>query len=95
MMSRKTRTERDIMDRALIDLAGLYRDALAHSMGAAATPNHPDMAERARDLASRTRPEGLLDCIEAILDCREALAQNVKPRFALAAMAARLSAAFR
>ncbi len=93
--SRKTRTERDIMDRALIDLAGLYRDALAHSMGAAATPNHPDMAERARDLASRTRPEGLLDCIEAILDCREALAQNVKPRFALAAMAARLSAAFR
>ncbi|MEE2061241.1 DNA polymerase III subunit delta' [Rhodococcus artemisiae] len=93
--SRKTRTERDIMDRALIDLAGLYRDALAHSMGAAATPNHPDMADRARDLASRTRPEGLLDCIEAILDCREALAQNVKPRFALAAMAARLSAPFR
>ncbi|TCN48938.1 DNA polymerase-3 subunit delta' [Rhodococcus sp. SMB37] len=93
--SRKTRTERDIMDRALIDLAGLYRDALAHSMGAAATPNHPDMADRARDLASRTRPEGLLDCIEAILDCREALTQNVKPRFALAAMAARLSAAFR
>ncbi|MFD6896784.1 DNA polymerase III subunit delta' [Rhodococcus sp. NPDC060086] len=93
--SRKTRTERDIMDRALIDLAGLYRDALAHSMGAAATPNHPDMADRARDLASRTRAEGLLDCIEAILECREALAQNVKPRFALAAMAARLSAAFR
>jgi DNA polymerase-3 subunit delta' len=93
--SRKTRTERDIMDRALIDLAGLYRDALAHSMGAAATPNHPDMAERARDLASRARAEGLLDCIEAILECREALAQNVKPRFALAAMAARLSSAFR
>ncbi|MCK0093667.1 DNA polymerase III subunit delta' [Rhodococcus sp. HNM0563] len=93
--SRKTRTERDIMDRALIDLAGLYRDALAQSMGAATTPNHPDMADRARDLASRAKPERLLDCIEAILDCREALAQNVKPRFALAAMAARLSAAFR
>ncbi|UYP19353.1 DNA polymerase III subunit delta' [Rhodococcus sp. Z13] len=93
--SRKTRTERDIMDRALIDLAGLYRDALVHSFGSAVTPNHPDMAERAADLASRTRPEALLDCIEAILDCREALAQNVKPRFALAALAARLSAAFR
>lgn len=93
--SRKTRTERDIMDRALIDLAGLYRDALAQSMGAATTPNHPDMTDRARDLASRAKPERLLDCIEAILDCREALAQNVKPRFALAAMAARLSAAFR
>lgn len=93
--SRKTRTERDIMDRALIDLAGLYRDALAHAFGSTATPNHPDMTERAADLASRTRPEALLDCIEAILECREALAQNVKPRFALAAMAARLSAAFR
>ncbi|MGN5238123.1 MULTISPECIES: DNA polymerase III subunit delta' [unclassified Rhodococcus (in: high G+C Gram-positive bacteria)] len=93
--SRKTRTERDIMDRALIDLAGLYRDALAQSMGAVTTPNHPDMTDRARDLASRAKPERLLDCIEAILDCREALAQNVKPRFALAAMAARLSAAFR
>ena len=93
--SRKTRTERDIMDRALIDLAGLYRDALVHAFGSRVTLNHPDMSERAADLASRTRPEALLDCIEAILDCREALAQNVKPRFALAALAARLNAAFR
>lgn len=93
--SRKTRTERDIMDRALIDLAGLYRDALVHAFGSTATPNHPDMAERAADLASRVRPERLLDCIEAILECREALGRNVKPKFALAALAARLSSAFR
>ncbi|SUE16420.1 DNA polymerase III delta' subunit [Rhodococcus gordoniae] len=93
--SRKTRTERDIMDRALIDLAGLYRDALVHAFGSRVTLNHPDMSDRAADLASRTRPEALLECIEAILDCREALAQNVKPRFALAALAARLSGAFR
>lgn len=93
--TRRTRTQRDIMDRALVDLAGLYRDALACSFGASTTPNHPDMAERALDLASRTRPERLLDCIEAILECREALDRNVKPRFALAAMAARLSGAFR
>lgn len=92
---RLTRTERDIMDRALIDLAGLYRDALAAAFGATTTPNHPDMAERVRDLASRTSPESLLTCIESILECREALAQNVKPRFAVAAMAARLSSAFR
>ncbi len=93
--SRLTRTERDIMDRALIDLAGLYRDALAVAFGAVATPNHPDMADKARDLASRTSPESLLTCIESILECREALAQNVKPRFAVAAMAAGLSSAFR
>ncbi|MGV9748042.1 DNA polymerase III subunit delta' [Rhodococcus zopfii] len=93
--SRLTRTERDIMDRALIDLAGLYRDALAAALGATTTPNHPDMTDRARDLASRTSPASLLTCIESILECREALAQNVKPRFAVAAMAARLSSAFR
>lgn len=93
--SRLTRTERDIMDRALIDLAGLYRDALAAAFGATTTSNHPDMTDRARDLASRASPESLLSCIESILECREALAQNVKPRFAVAAMAARLSSAFR
>lgn len=93
--NRRTRAERDIMDRALIDLAGLYRDALALSFGATITHTHPDMSDRAANLASRTRPEALLDCIEAIFACREALAQNVKPKFALAAMAARLSAAFR
>lgn len=93
--SRRTRTERDIMDRALIDLAGLYRDALVRAFGSTATPNHPDMTERSADLAARVRPEALLDCIEAILDCREALGQNVKPKFALAALAARLSSAFR
>ncbi|WP_307846589.1 DNA polymerase III subunit delta' C-terminal domain-containing protein, partial [Rhodococcus sp. CX] len=69
--------------------------ALAAAFGATTTPNHPDMAERVRDLASRTSPESLLTCIESILECREALAQNVKPRFAVAAMAARLSSAFR
>ncbi len=66
-----------------------------HAFGSRVTLNHPDMSDRAADLASRTRPESLLECIEAILDCREALAQNVKPRFALAALAARLSSAFR
>lgn len=92
---RRTRTERDIMDRALVDLAGLYRDALAVAFGATTTPNHPDMAERAADLALRARPEALLGCIEAILECRDALDRNVKPKFALAAMAARLAGAFR
>lgn len=98
--SRATRTGRDALDRALIDVAGLYRDALAVRFGAA-TPDstsgvaltHPDMADQIRELASDIRPEGLLRCIQAVLDCREALDTNVKPRFAVAAMAATLIAA--
>lgn len=92
--SRATRTGRDSLDRALMDLAGLYRDALAYSFGSGATPNHPDMSEQAADLASRTSREGLLRCIEAILDCREALDMNVKPKFAVDALVARLGAEF-
>ncbi|WP_068279469.1 DNA polymerase III subunit delta' [Aldersonia kunmingensis] len=91
--SRATRTSRDALDRALIDLAGFYRDALALSMGSSAAATHPDMAERAAELAERATPEGLLRCLEAVLECREALAVNVKPRFAVAAMVAALGAA--
>lgn len=93
--SRATRTGRDALDRALMDLAGLYRDALACSFGSTATSNHPDMAEQAADLAAGTSREGLLRCIEAILDCREALDMNVKPKFALDALVARIGAEYR
>ncbi|GAB4582584.1 DNA polymerase III subunit delta' [Nocardia sp. IFM 10818] len=98
--SRATRTGRDALDRALIDVAGLYRDALAVRFGAATadsrsgvTLTHPDMADQIRELATDIRPEGLLRSIQAVLDCREALETNVKPRFAVAAMVATLMAA--
>lgn len=98
--SRATRTGRDALDRALIDVAGLYRDALAVRFGAATadsrsgvTLTHPDMADQIRELATDVRPEGLLRSIEAVLDCRDALDTNVKPRFAVAAMVATLMAA--
>ncbi|PSK30919.1 DNA polymerase III subunit delta' [Nocardia seriolae] len=98
--SRATRTGRDALDRALIDVVGLYRDALAVRFGAAKADSsagvvltHPDMADQIRELATDVRPEGLLLSIQAVLDCREALETNVKPRFALAAMAAALIAA--
>ncbi|MGW6426947.1 DNA polymerase III subunit delta' [Nocardia sp. NPDC055053] len=94
--SRATRTGRDALDRALIDVAGMYRDALAMRFagrGATITLTHPDMAAEITELASNVRPEGLLRSIDAVLQCREALDLNVKPRFAVAAMVATLIAA--
>ncbi|MDO3650708.1 DNA polymerase III subunit delta' [Nocardia mangyaensis] len=94
--SRATRTGRDALDRALIDVAGMYRDALAMRFagrGATITLTHPDMAAEITDLATNVRPEGLLRSIDAVLACREALDLNVKPRFAVAAMVATLIAA--
>ena len=87
--SRQTRASRDALDRALIDLATYFRDALVVSADAAGVrANHPDMADRVAALAAHATPERLLRCIEAVLECREALAINVKPKFAVDAMVA-------
>lgn len=87
--SRQTRASRDALDRALIDLATYFRDALMVSSNSGAVrANHPDMAERVAALAAHASPAGLLRCIEAVLECREALATNVKPKFAVDAMVA-------
>ena len=97
--SRQTRASRDALDRALIDLATYFRDALL----VAAIPdgageiqaNHPDMADRVAAMAAHASPEKLLRCIEAVLECREALAVNVKPKFAVDAMVATVGRALR
>ncbi|BBX63825.1 DNA polymerase [Mycobacterium saskatchewanense] len=86
--SRQTRASRDALDRALIDLATYFRDALVVSSGARVRANHPDMADRIAALAAHAAPERLLRCMEAVLECRDALAINVKPKFAVDAMVA-------
>ncbi len=94
--SRQTRAARDALDRALIDLATYFRDALLVSSGAGGVaPNHPDMADRVGALAAHASAERLLRCIEAVLECREALAVNVKPKFAVDAMVATVGQALR
>ena len=94
--SRQTRASRDALDRALIDLATYFRDALMVSGGArTVTANHPDMAEQVVALAAYASPDRLLRCIEAVLACREALATNVKPKFAVDAMVATVGQALR
>jgi DNA polymerase III subunit delta' len=94
--SRLTRASRDELDRALIDLATYFRDALLVSAGAGEVKaNHPDMAEKVASMAAVVPPDRLLRCIEAVLECREALAVNVKPKFAVDAMVATVGQALR
>lgn len=83
--SRATRTQRDSIDLALVDLAGFYRDVLRCSAGGG-TLMHPDHEEHARAAAERWTPESTLRRLEAVLACREALQLNVKPRIAVEAM---------
>ncbi|HEY0640665.1 MAG TPA: DNA polymerase III subunit delta' [Pseudonocardiaceae bacterium] len=84
--SRATRTQRDSLDRALVDLAGYYRDTLAVALGAAVPLTHPDRDRDIRATAAQHTPESILKRLEAILACRQALELNVKPRIAVEAL---------
>ncbi len=84
--SRATRMQRDALDRALIDLAGFYRDALVRRIGAPVEPIHTDVAEVSGSAASRWTASSALRRLEAILACREAIDLNVKPKIAVEAM---------
>ena len=94
--SRQTRASRDALDRALIDLATYFRDALLVASGVqGVAPHHPDMSDQVSAMAAHAAPDRLLRCIEAVLECREALAVNVKPKFAVDAMVATVGQALR
>lgn len=84
--SRATRTQRDTLDLALIDLAGFYRDVLVTAMGSTARLNHPDHATDLAAAAARWTPTSTLRRLEAVLACRAAITVNVKPRIAVEAM---------
>jgi DNA polymerase-3 subunit delta' len=84
--SRATRAQRDALDRALVDLAGFYRDVVVHKLAAPVAPVHADNVEVAAQAAERWTAEGALRRLEAVLACREAIELNVKPRIAVEAM---------
>jgi DNA polymerase-3 subunit delta' len=84
--SRATRAQRDALDRALLDLAGFYRDVLARQWGAPVAPVHDDVKSMATAAAQRWTPESTLRRLESIMECRTAIDANVKPRIAVEAM---------
>jgi DNA polymerase-3 subunit delta' len=84
--SRATRSQRDALDRALVDLAGFYRDVLITGMRAPVPVVHADTAGQSEAAAEKWTPESALRRLEAVLACRDAIEQNVKPRIAVEAM---------
>jgi DNA polymerase-3 subunit delta' len=83
---RATRAQRDALDRALVDLAGFYRDVLARKLDAPVAPIHVDTAELSAAAAERWSAESALRRLEAVLSCRTEIEANVKPRIAVEAM---------
>jgi DNA polymerase III subunit delta' len=85
--SRATRTQRDSLDRALLDLAAFYRDVLMVQLGTGLELVNPDLVTSVQRLAQTSAPEATLRRIEAVLACREAVDLNVAPLLAVEAMA--------
>lgn len=84
--SRSTRTQRDALDRALVDLAAFYRDVLLQHAGAASPPAHPDFARDVAAVAEVVPAPQTLRMLDAVLACRTALELNVKPEVAVVAL---------
>jgi DNA polymerase III subunit delta' len=88
--TRFTRFTRDVIDRSLMDLMSVYRDAMVVHTGASIGLVNQDMIEQVRQLARVMTPEQLLGCMDAIGTARERIDANVNALLALEAMAVSL-----
>ena len=84
---RATRHQRDVLDRAMVDLLSLYRDVLVVQLGAEVDLVNAELAETVRSLAADSTPEQTVRRMDAIGVARTRLDGNVAPLLALEAMA--------
>lgn len=86
----KTRAKRrvlDVVDRGLMDLVSVYRDALTVQLGASSALVNEEMRAEVVALANSSTPEQSLGRIKAIFDAREQMLEfNVPPLLALESM---------
>jgi DNA polymerase-3 subunit delta' len=85
--TRATRFARDTVDRALLDLLSVHRDALVLRMSAPVELVNEDSVDVVRALAAMRTPEQLVQAMEAVGEARERINLNVAPLLALEAMA--------
>ena len=90
--SRATRLKRDSLDRALLDLAGFYRDVLTVQFGADVELANAGQRDELERFAAAGTPEATVRKIQAIMACRERLAASVAPLLAVEEMTLALAA---
>lgn len=84
---RATRHQRDVLDRAMVDLLSLYRDVLVVQLGAEVELVNAELADTVRALAADSTPEQTVRRMDSIGVARTRLGGNVAPLLALEAMA--------
>ncbi|EWT03609.1 DNA polymerase III subunit delta' [Intrasporangium oryzae NRRL B-24470] len=88
--TRATRHARDMIDRSLVDLTSVYRDALVLRLGSDVALVNPDAMDKVRALSGVLTAEQLLGAMDAINEARDRINANVPPLLALEAMALQL-----
>lgn len=83
---RATRTQRDALDRTLVDLASFYRDVLSVQVRSGVELVNDEVRPSILEVAARSAPEQTLRRIDAVLACRDAITANVAPLLAMEAM---------
>jgi DNA polymerase-3 subunit delta' len=84
--ARATRSQRDGLDRALVDLVAFYRDVLAVQLGSSVALVNEAEGRAVHAVAGSGSPEATLRRIEAVLACRTALEANAAPLLAVEAL---------
>ncbi len=85
--ARATRYTRDVVDRTLVDLLSVYRDALILRLGGGSELVNQDHYAVVAQVSRAFDDVGLLHAMDAIGQARERIAANVPPLLSLEAMA--------
>ena len=84
--SRTTRMVRDYLDRALLDIATLYRDILLIQSNSLDSIINIDLTTEITKLANSSTPESSLRKLEAIMNARTNLSHNTAPLLTIEAL---------
>ena len=84
--SRTTRMVRDYLDRALLDIATLYRDILLIQSNSSDSIINTDLIAEMTKIAEATTPEATLAKLEAIMSARTNLSHNAAPLLTIEAL---------
>ncbi len=88
--TRATRFQRDVVDRALVDVLSVYRDVLVLLAGDPVGLVNEEMRADLSRLARELTPEQVVQRMEAVREARERIEANVAPLLAVEAMAVQL-----
>lgn len=87
---RATRANRDVLDRALMDLLSWYRDVLVVQLGAQVDLVNAEFADQVRGMAGAGSAEATVRRLDAIGQARVRIAANVAPLLAVEALMVQL-----